>query len=1380
MLEKPDFIQFILDGQPARPAATKSKGKATATTTDALGGFGFDDETTTTEAPVATETSFARQLLEASGFGPAQFLATGEVILGANTIADHLPEKVYYWPKTAKRPYQTLLFELTQSTESLLKTALFRPAQGVLEDALSRLVQDTLKGFETGGAGKRDASVKQGRQEETLCVVSIRDERNRETGGAHLVCFGTVARGEDVLETFHIREEARHWEPQLAKDHLERLYDRHFKKLATEKWQDAFISGEERKLARKLMEVCAGARADESKIQEAVVNLLDEIALSYGLRKKPGAARRLEATDLPQDHDIGISEEILAGRKTNPFKGMTLRDEKNRLLGYIIYCLDRKQDAELLRQHLQANNRFHNVLVVYPNGDSASLELWQGRRALDGKLTKSGAKFEGEGKVVNLLSRFFVVSKALVAKPADLAAELAYRARYLRAFALRELEKPKGTRDKDLNTLYESFHEIFLKNDEADEGKQHDQFADSYAQTLTYGLLSARWISKDDLRKSGERFTLDNASDLLERTSPFFKELFTQVISKSHDASRDWLLQDITDLLDRIDIDAVFAKVEDDVLLGHDPVMHFYEPFLAAYDAQIKRQRGVFYTPHPVVSYIVRSVHELLQTEFGLEDGLADTTTWGEMLKRHPELKLPPLTDEEGEKRTIAPTEPFVQILDPATGTATFLVEVIEVIHRTLVAKWEKQGLSEAKIAAAWNEYVPKHLLPRLFGYELMMAPYAIAHLKIGIKLAETGYGFRSKERAHVYLTNALEPPTDLTGRLSFAVPALAHEATAVNEIKRHKRFTVVIGNPPYSKLSANRSTYAESFVEPYKRLVSQERNVQPLSDDYVKFSSFAIQLTRNSSFSVVSLITNRSWLGGLIHRGMRQAILGEFSRVSIIDCHGDNNVGEDVPSGCQNDNLFDIRQGVSIFCFVRNIGQTRIVSFGEFWGSREEKYNALSRTTFKTATRKITRPVLPNYFFKESSTEPDSTPYSTYPSLVEIFGTGDTRADQGQRYGNGIKSNRDGLLIDFDKSVLKRRMLKFASNSITDAELKSEFELVDGPYWNTRRERAKIDPTTADTIIFPITYRPFDLRWIWYQVNLIQIGRGGASRKLMQNLAGKNNLALLSSRNSQTPNFSSAFCTRYLSEMKTAESTRASYCFPLYVEDELEELDFGTARTPNLSRKLLLRLCSALDLPEKGEHHLPAGLTPEDIFHYIYAVLHSPTYRTRYAEFLKIDFPRLPLTSSLDLFRSLAKLGGELTALHLLESPKLKKPLTKFVGPSREVTKPDWTPDHGGTVWIDAKGSGAAIRPGTSGFQGVPEAVWNFHIGGYQVCHKWLKDRKGSTLTDEDIAHYHQIVVALHETIRLMAEIDEVINEHGGWPGAFQGIPAAATPTEA
>ena len=220
-------------------------------------------------------------------------------------------------------------------------------------------------------------------------------------------------------------------------------------------------------------------------------------------------------------------------------------------------------------------------------------------------------------------------------------------------------------------------------------------------------------------------------------------------------------------------------------------------------------ERGVFYTPRPVVSYIVRSVDELLRTDFGLEDGLADVTTWGEMAARDSDLHIP---------AGVSPEQPFVQILGPATGTGTFLVEAIDLIYETLVAKWTAQG-GIARVESRWNEYVPKYLLPRLHGYELLMAPYAIAHLKIGLKLYETGYRFGSDERARIYLTNALEPARDHTGRFQFAIPALAHEAQAVNEIKLTRRFTVLLGNPPYAGHSLNNQvSWIVDKVYDYKR----------------------------------------------------------------------------------------------------------------------------------------------------------------------------------------------------------------------------------------------------------------------------------------------------------------------------------------------------------------------------------------------------------------------------------------------------------------------------------------------------------------------------------------------------------------------------------
>ena len=394
-------------------------------------------------------------------------------------------------------------------------------------------------------------------------------------------------------------------------------------------------------------------------------------------------------------------------------------------------------------------------------------------------------------------------------------------------------------------------------------------FADMYAQTIAYGLLSARIT--DPARRTADDFAAHM------RTNPFLRELmetFLRVGGRRGKAGGPGIdfdelgVSEVVELLDQANMAAVVRDFGDRNP-QEDPVIHFYEHFLAAYDKKQKVSRGVFYTPRPVVSYIVRSVDELLRTEFGLADGLADTTTWGDMAKRHEDLTIPEGT---------SPTQAFVQILDPATGTGTFLVEVIDLIHNTIAAKWKSQGHGEKKVQRLWNEYVPKHLLPRLHGYELLMAPYAIAHLKIGLKLFETGYRFESDERARVYLTNALEPPGDGQLTLDF-LPALAHEVEAVDKIKRGHRFTVVIGNPPYSKLSQNKGEWIDGLMERYKTTIkSGEIQRQALSNDYVKFVCFSSSiLVEKSSTYVIGMITDNSYLDGPLFRDMRADLLATY-----------------------------------------------------------------------------------------------------------------------------------------------------------------------------------------------------------------------------------------------------------------------------------------------------------------------------------------------------------------------------------------------------------------------------------------------------------------------------------------------------------------------
>ncbi len=660
------------------------------------------------------------------------------------------------------------------------------------------------------------------------------------------------------------------------------------------------------------------------------------------------------------------------------------------------------------------------------------------------------------------------------------------------------------------------------------------------------------------------------------------------------------------------------------------PVIHFYEHFLTAYNKKLKIQRGVFYTPQPVVSYIVRSVHELLQTEFGLADGLADTTTWGEMLKKHPGLKLPPLTDEPGETRTISPDEPFVQILDPATGTgtATFLVEVIDVIHKHLQAKWKQQKLTETQRQAAWNTYVPQHLLPRLHAYELMMAPYAIAHMKIGLKLAETGYRFATEERARIYLTNALEPWQKQLPLIGF--DALAHEAAAVNEIKRHKRFTVVIGNPPYSNFGQlNKIPFILGLLEDYKRGLN-ERKLN-LDDDFIKFVRFSQHLLDTTGVGVFGMITNNVFIDGITHRQVRESLTASFDDIRILDLHGSSKKLEASPNGAKEENVFDIQQGVGISLFTKSTSPPeRTIQHSDLWGTRGSKYEALSQTD---ACRQAWTPIAstpPHFFFVPKSFD-GIEEYKLQPAI-----DGEVFAERNA----GIQTKRDGLVYSFTEEQLEERLADV--KALSPSALMTKYDLAeDGRDWAI--DWAKLDVRKGDGKVIRIGYHPFDLRWTYFTGR--SKGFMAYPRTPLMWSALKANRLLITVRNQRRGNTDSFFVSDVAVDKDAVSPFDNASFFPLYIYPDprtsQRTLDIHGDLRPNFVPAFLRTLCLRLGVAAKGSHGLPVGLTPEDIFHYAYAVFHSPGYRSRYAEFLKIDFPRLPLTADLELFRALARLGG-------------------------------------------------------------------------------------------------------------------------------------------
>lgn len=932
-------------------------------------------------------------------------------------------------------------------------------------------------------------------------------------------------------------------------------------------------------------------------------------------------------------------------------------------------------------------------------------------------------------------SAFTLGHREVITTSKTLSVELARLARDIRARINTVLAIE--TEDGPVTKLMTAFRQALVHD------LDEDGFADMYAQTIAYGLLSARVSSP-----SGG--SADDFAAAMPVTNPFLKELmetFLDVGGRKNRADQGTGLDfdelgvsEVVELLDAANMEAVVLDFGDRNP-QEDPVIHFYELFLKEYDKKKKMERGVFYTPRSIVSFIVRSVDELLRTEFGLEDGLADTTTWGEMAERFDDIKIP-----EG----ATPDQGFVQILDPATGTGTFLVEVIDYVYSTMKKKWEKEGRGplHADVDRKWNEYVPKFLLPRLHGYELMMAPYAIAHMKIGLKLYETGYRFNSDERARVYLTNALEPAQDFSGTLAFAIPALAHEAEAVNKIKKNQRFTVVIGNPPYSVYSANKTRYIDSLMHLYKQIAGlpiSEVRIAPLMDDYCKFIRFSDSLISMTGYGVVGMITNHSYLTGPVFRGMRYNIMSRYS-VDILDLHG-NYFRGDPSSG--DTNVFEIKPGVCIAMLTRTHGNSyqNSVRYDEMRGTGEFKLKVLPN--YRRHSGSEFNSVAPNYHFTPQSCENEE--YLSFHGINEIFALGTL----------GMMTGKDHFMIAPTAGIMKHRIGELLDSEVSSGELREKYNLSDSRDWRLSRAREiKFD----ESRLSEVCYRPFDRQFTYFDKKALASPQSSVNNPLLE----KGNLAICVPRQLATLPFRHALVSDCVTEMSfiSNRTKEANRVFPLFSIKQPEDANlFDHGKPLNLKAGFLSHVNKALGLQTSALQGCP---TAESVFRYIYAILYSREYRERYAEFLKVDYPRIPLVCDIDLLCVLAELGDSLVSLHMMKSPKLNHHITNLVGSGEfYVEKVDYSDK---TVWIDMAKS--------RGFRGVPEEVWIFHIGSYQVCEKWLKDRQakggknprpGRVLTEEDIDHYQKIVVALNETIRIMAEIDEVIKEHGGWPDAFQ-----------
>ena len=899
----------------------------------------------------------------------------------------------------------------------------------------------------------------------------------------------------------------------------------------------------------------------------------------------------------------------------------------------------------------------------------------------DGRVRRDRAGVEA---VTWLFDDFLSHRAAPVGTPRELAQRMARLAHMIRDLIIAAFEKEPES--GSLHAQFVAFRDNLIPD------LSIEQFADMYAQTIAYGLFAARCN-----QSTGTGFTRQNAAYLLPKTNPFLRKLFNHIAGPDLDDRIAWLVDDLAQLLAQADMEAVLKDFGKRTA-KEDPVVHFYETFLAAYDPKVREMRGVYYTPEPVVSYIVRSIDHLLKTHFGKPQGLAD---------------------------------PSVLILDPAVGTATFLYMVINEIHDALLSQGQ---------AGLWNDYVAEKLLPRIFGFELLMAPYAMAHLKLGLLLKETGYQFEKKERLGIYLTNTLEEAVKHSEAL-FA-NWITEEANAAAEIKKGKPIMVVLGNPPYSVSSLNRGEWIDTLLEDYKKGLHEKK--LNIDDDYIKFIRFAQWRIEQTGYGILGFITNNSYLDGLTHRRMRETLLEGFSTIYILNLHGSSRRGEKAPENIKDENVFDIQQGVAVGIFVWESAKSgpASVRYADMWGIREKKYQALFESDVDMTGWQELTPTAPYFFFvpKDFARMEE---YQAGNSIRQVFAVS----------GTGIKTERDSITIHFTEASLRAVLDDFTK--LEESELRRKYHLEkDSRDWKvSNAKRDIIFSRTERQFIRVVHYRPFDMRLTYYTGTT----RGfiGTPGRLMADCFLQPNIGLIAKRQNKREPFSYIFATKIAPESCLFESAYANnVVFPLYLYPNKQEIASGLyqpgERHPNLNPEFIKAFSEKLGLKfiKDGKGNLEETFGPEDIFNYAYAVFHSPTYRSRYAEFLKIDFPRLPLTSGKELFKAQVAKGGELVSLHLMESPKLNSLITKYpiVGPNQVET-----------VRYDEANQRVYINK-SQYFEGVPPEVWNFHIGGYQVCQKWLKDRKSRILSYDELTHYQKVVVALKETMRLMAEIDTLI----------------------
>jgi len=1011
--------------------------------------------------------------------------------------------------------------------------------------------------------------------------------------------------------------------------------------------------------------------------EESYYTNLDELIKKMAAILK---VKNIDVTILPKKTEAG-----------NP--DFRIWDGKNHITGYIeakdpsVTNLDYIEGTEQLKRYCST---FPNVILtnfyefrLYREGQKIA-QVMIGRPIIARQL-HTPPPVENSAQFKEFFETFFSFSLPKVRSARSLAIELAKRTRFLRDEVIAvEIEEDGTKGQKQIIGFYEAFKKYLIGT------LTEKQFADLYAQTITYGLFAAR------TRANGE-FNRRLAFDYIPNTIGILRDVFRFISLEDPPKSLQIIVEDIAELLHVTDVKKILHEYYS-TGKGKDPIIHFYETFLSTYDPEIRERRGVYYTPEAVVGYIVRSIHSILKTHFDLSDGLASKE---------------------------------VKLLDPAGGTLTFPAAAINLAAKEFITKYGEGGL---------HHWIKNHILQEFYGFELMMAPYAIGHLKIGFILDELGYSLADDERFKLYLTNTLE----MEEIKQIAIPgvsSLSEESHLAGKVKKEQPILVILGNPPYSGISSNVNVWTEKLLkedidgcQSYYKVDGEplgEKNPKWLQDDYVKFLRFAQWKIQKSGFGIVGMITNHGYLDNPTFRGMRQSLMKTFDEIYILDLHGNSLKRETTPEGGKDENVFDIRQGVAIVLFVKNKEKKESVIYhSDLFGLRQEKYDWLDNNEFLKDNYVQIKPQSPYYFFVKQDTEKIKK-YLGWKKANEIFPINSV----------GIVTSRDKFVIDFKKNELRNRILQFKNLSQPDEIIAQAYNLRNKSNWSIQDARKKIkNLDNYESHIQEILYRPFDKRYIFYHQSLIERMRLDIMRHMLED-----NIGLLTTRFQfkKDITWSCAFISENIIDINHLQSPGTAQLFPLYIYLDKNKKDlfnrYQTEKEPNIPATIF----------EKLKAVYAQKPTPEEILYYIYGIFYSNIYRETYAEFLKIDFPRVPFTSNYDLFIEMGKLGKELTALHLLKSSKLDLPIAKYQGSgdNDRIEKVIYKEDEQ-RIYINRE----------KYFEGVTPEVWNYHIGGYQILHKYLKDRKDRMM--DDAPRYCRIVTALYKTIEIQKQIDKIYPE--------------------